>query len=171
MRSDYLLYLLAAVFFVITTVSVVLVMDQMEKSLWVVTTIVLGLFSAGVGYSQRPKTKTEAAQTSQVQVSEKTDSHTKEAPMAESVKKTDELAITPMSASPMPMQTSASIPTVSELASIRGIREKRAAQLKTLGINSIDALANVSAEDLAKNLAISPKITRMWIGTAKKLKK
>jgi predicted RecB family nuclease len=54
---------------------------------------------------------------------------------------------------------------------IKGINEKRAAQLKEFGIESIDALANASAEDLARNLTISPKIARMWIGSARKLKK
>jgi predicted flap endonuclease-1-like 5' DNA nuclease len=174
MRSDYLLYLLAAVFFMITAVSLVLVMGQMEKSLWILTTVVLGLFSAGIGYSQRPKAKTEAAPTPQMQTAENTASHVKEAPIAEKIEKPAEPTTTPESASLT--QVSAAIPTVtpapivSELVTIRGINEKRAAQLKGLGINSIDALANASAEDLAKNLAISPKITRMWIGTAKKLK-
>jgi predicted flap endonuclease-1-like 5' DNA nuclease len=54
---------------------------------------------------------------------------------------------------------------------IRGINEKRAVQLEAVGIYSIAELANASPEDLAKNLIISPKITRMWIGSAKKLKK
>ena len=70
---------------------------------------------------------------------------------------------------PPPVEVSA--PLKSELMAIRGINEKRAAELKALGINSIDDLTKVSAEDLAKDLTISAKITRMWIGSAKKLKK
>jgi predicted flap endonuclease-1-like 5' DNA nuclease len=89
----------------------------------------------------------------------------------------------PQSVSPVPMQVVAPIPVLTpqpvetpasmeiDLVQVKGIGEKRVAQLKALGIDSIDALANASAEDLAKNLTISPKITRMWIGSAKKLKK
>ena len=62
MRLDYTLYLLAAVFFLITAVSFVMVAEQTEKNLWVVTTVVLGLFSIGLGYTQRPKVKTAVQQ-------------------------------------------------------------------------------------------------------------
>ena len=55
MRSDYLLYALAVVFFIITAASLALVIDQTEKSLWVVSTVVVGLFSASLGYIFRPK--------------------------------------------------------------------------------------------------------------------
>jgi predicted flap endonuclease-1-like 5' DNA nuclease len=54
---------------------------------------------------------------------------------------------------------------------IRGISEKRAAQLKANGIATIEQLANASADDLAAKLAVSPRIVKMWIGSAKKLVK
>jgi predicted flap endonuclease-1-like 5' DNA nuclease len=54
---------------------------------------------------------------------------------------------------------------------IRGISEKRAEQLKANGINTIEELANASAVDLAAKLNVSPKIVKMWIGSAKKLSK
>jgi predicted flap endonuclease-1-like 5' DNA nuclease len=60
-----------------------------------------------------------------------------------------------------------SIPFESDLTLVKGIGERRAAQLKELGINSLDELAKVSADDLTKNLGISPKITRKWIANAK----
>ena len=41
------------------------------------------------------------------------------------------------------------------------------AQLKELGINSLDELAKVSADNFVKDLRISPKITRKWIASAK----
>jgi hypothetical protein len=41
----------------------------------------------------------------------------------------------------------------------------------SIGINSIDDLARVSAEDLAKDLLISPKITSKWVVGAKELQK
>ena len=58
-----------------------------------------------------------------------------------------------------------------EFTQIRGISEKRAEQLKANGINTIEELANASAVDLAAKLNVSPKIVKMWIGSAKKLSK
>ena len=58
-----------------------------------------------------------------------------------------------------------------EFTPIRGISEKRAEQLKANGINTIEELANASAVDLAAKLNVSPKIVKMWIGSAKKLLK
>ena len=183
MRSDYLLYLLAAVFFIITAVSLALIVDQTEKNLWVVTTVVLGLFSIGLGYYQRPKVKPATTPISEMQTAEPSDAHVREAHIAESVETHIEPTATPISTSPVPMQEAAPIPVLappaaevpapmeSGLMAIKGIGAKRALQLKELGINSVDDLASASAEDLAKNLMISPKITRMWIGSAKKIKK
>ena len=184
MRSEYLLYMLAAVFFVITAVSLALVIDQMQKSLWVVTTVVLGLFSAGLGYYQRskPTSSAKSAPATTSVTAEPSDAHVKEAYVAENVQRPPEPVPMPQSVSPVPMQVVAPIPVMTppvqavapqrnELTVVRGINAKRAEQLNTLGIKNIDDLANASAEDLAKNLTISPKITRMWIGSAKKLKK
>jgi predicted flap endonuclease-1-like 5' DNA nuclease len=69
---------------------------------------------------------------------------------------------------PSPVATAAS---PSELTQIRGINEKRATKMKTIGIETIDALAAASAEDLAAKLELSTKIVKMWIGSAKKMKK
>jgi predicted flap endonuclease-1-like 5' DNA nuclease len=183
MRSDYLLYVLAVVFFMITAVSLALVADQTDKSLWVLATVVLGLFSAGLGYYYRPKAKTAAAPTPEVQTAQPSDAHLREAHLAEGVEKHAEPTTTPVSASPLPMQVVAPIPVMttppvevpaplqSELMAIKGIGEKRVVQLKTVGINSIDDLAKISAEDLAKDLMISPKITRKWVESAKELQK
>jgi predicted flap endonuclease-1-like 5' DNA nuclease len=186
MRLNYLLYLLAAVFFIITAVSLALVADQVQKSLWVVTTVVLGLFSVGLGYSQRPKLTTEACQPAPAILPvtvEPSDAHVKEAYVAENVERPSEPAPMPQSVSPVPMQVVAPIPVLtpppvetsapleSELMQVKGIGEKRTAQLKALGINNLDDLAKVSAEDLAKDLLISPKITRKWVEGAKELSK
>ncbi len=54
---------------------------------------------------------------------------------------------------------------------IRGISERRANQLMANGINTIQDLASASATDLASKLNVSPKIVKMWIGSAKKLVK
>jgi predicted flap endonuclease-1-like 5' DNA nuclease len=58
-----------------------------------------------------------------------------------------------------------------ELTEVKGIGEKRAVQLEAMGISNIDDLAEASAEDIAKKLQISLKITKKWIDSAKKLAK
>jgi predicted flap endonuclease-1-like 5' DNA nuclease len=174
MRLDYLLYLLAAVFFIITAVSLVFLMDQMQKSLWVVTTVVLGLASIGLGYYQRPKAKIESVQpvqlTPQSEFAEAGNVNVKEANVAENAQRPAEPVPMEMAA-PIPapdlQKVEKSIPFESDLTLVKGIGERRAAQLKELGINSLDELAKVSADDLAKDLGISPKITRKWVASAK----
>jgi predicted flap endonuclease-1-like 5' DNA nuclease len=59
----------------------------------------------------------------------------------------------------------------SAFSQIRGISEKRAEQLKSVGINNLQDLANASATELAEKLNVSPKIVKMWVGSAKKLSK
>jgi predicted flap endonuclease-1-like 5' DNA nuclease len=182
MRLDYTLYVLAVVFFLITAVSFVMVAEQTERNLWVVTTVVLGLFSVGLGYYERPKAKTEAvAQPAVPAVTE--DTHAKEAYRAEGVEKPAETPMMPESTTAVPMPVVAPIPVplpappeapatpTIELTEVKGIGEKRAAQLKALGINNIDELAKASAEDIATKLKISPKIVKKWITGAKELSK
>ena len=54
MRLDYGLYIVAALLFTITVFSAVLLVEN-ERSLWVVTTALLGILALGVGYYQRPR--------------------------------------------------------------------------------------------------------------------
>ena len=54
MRLDYGLYIVAALLFTITVFSAVLIVET-ERSLWVVTTAVLGILALGLGYYQRPR--------------------------------------------------------------------------------------------------------------------
>jgi hypothetical protein len=62
MRSDYILYVLAAVFFVITAVSLFIVeIEEGTKTLYVVSTAVVGLIFASAGFLLRPKIKATAA--------------------------------------------------------------------------------------------------------------
>jgi predicted flap endonuclease-1-like 5' DNA nuclease len=56
----------------------------------------------------------------------------------------------------------------SDLTSIIGINAKRAEQLKANGINTVEDLAKASPEELAAKLEVSPKIVKMWVGSAKK---
>ena len=149
MRLDYTLYVLAAVFFLITIVSLVTpLIVETERNLWVVTTVVLGILSAGLGYSQRPKTEAQACQPA-VQIPQATVPQTQPATTMETSAMTEAL----------------------ELTQVKGIGEKRATQLKALGINSVNDLAKASAEDIAKKLQISSKITKKWIASAKALVK
>ena len=151
MRLDYTLYVLAAILLIITVVPFVApigVETTETKSLWVVATVVLGLFSIGLGYSQRPKTRAQACQpampTPQETMPETQPARTVETPAMKEA------------------------PTV-DLTQVKGIGEKRATQLKALGINSADELTKASAKTIAKKLKISPKIAKKWIDSAKEL--
>lgn len=152
MRSDYVLYAVAIIFFIITAAAAVTPMQQ----LWILTPAVLGLVFIGLGYTQRPKLKA-ATPTTIVPVTAPPPppSPPPRPAVAEAVKLED---VKPL------VQ-----PSVGGLTEVKGIGEKRAAQLKTLGINSIEDLAKASAEDLAAKLKISPKITKKWIENAKEI--
>jgi len=151
MRLDYTLYVIAALLLIITVVPFVVTIEGVEsetRSLWVVTTVVLGLLSIGLGYSQRPKTNAQACQPA-VQIPQATVPQTQPATTMETPAMTEAL----------------------ELTQVKGIGEKRAMQLKALGINSVDELAKASAKTLAKKLRVSPKIVEKWVGSAKELSK
>src|SRR3989304_827760 len=60
MRSDYALYGVGIIFFVITAFSLI-VLGGVEQSLSVVTTVVLGILFVGLGFTLRPSTKTARA--------------------------------------------------------------------------------------------------------------
>jgi predicted flap endonuclease-1-like 5' DNA nuclease len=126
---------------------VTLLIAEAEKSLKVVTTVVLGILSFGLCYSERRKTEAQACQPA-VQIPQATVPQ-KPATIMETTTMTEAL----------------------ELTQVKGIGVKRATQLKALGINSVDDLAKASAEDVAKKLQISSKITKKWIVSAKELVK
>ena len=154
MRSDYALYVIAIVFFILTGVIVVAYsVAQQEQQLWIVTTAVLGLVFIGLGYTQRPKQmiSTEATPTL-TSPPPPTPITVKEEPRKEQLEKVTEPQTLP-----------------SGLTQVKGIKEKRAQQLKAIGINSIEDLANASTNDIAAKLQISPKIAGRWIETAKEL--
>lgn len=144
MRSDYALYAVAIIFFILTAIAAV-ALSEAERSLWVITTAVLGLLFIGLGYSQR--SKSEAFEVPP--------------PLVPSVPETvsDEETETVMETAP----------TAAALTGIRGIGEKRAEQLKSLGIDNLEDLAEASAESLAAELKTSAKVTGRWIEDAKKL--
>jgi predicted flap endonuclease-1-like 5' DNA nuclease len=147
MRSDYALYAVAIIFFILTGITLAYQVESQE--LWIISTFVLGLFFIGLGYSQRPKAQ---AKTVTVEAPPPPTPAVQE-PAAQAVKETIEKPA----------------PTVKGLTEVKGIGEKRADQLKNIGISSVEDLAKASADDLAAKLKISPKITKVWIENAKKL--
>jgi predicted flap endonuclease-1-like 5' DNA nuclease len=159
MRLDYMLYVLSIILFIITVVPFVvpIVGETPEtQSVWVVASVVLGLLSLGLGYTQRPRTEAQACQPEILLETQQ--ATTMEAPKEE---KTEAHKENPV------MKETPTMATTIELMRVKGIGEKRAAQLKALGINSVDELANASAKTVAKKLKISPKIVVKWINSAK----
>ncbi len=148
MRSDYALYVVAVIFFAITGISFALTMSEFERYLSVVATTILGLLFAGIGYTMKTKAKAISTETTfapPLRVETETAEQEETQPISETT-----------------------LATV-DLTSVKGIKEKRMNQLKALGINNIEDLANASSTDLAAKLKISPKFTEKWIENAKDL--
>lgn len=146
MRLDYTLYTVAIIFFILTGIAYLHTIEYRE--LLIVATAVLGLFFAGVGYAQRPKT----IKTTNI-----------EAP-------TPTTPATTVQAVQEEMVSQKTVPSKAwELTEVKGIGAKRAEQLKALGITSVEDLAKASAEDLAAKLKISQKIVSKWVEEAKGL--
>jgi len=156
MRSDYSLYAVAVILFILTGIVFMYQIDY--KELWIVSTTVLGFFFLGLGYSQRPKVqaKTVTVETPQPLTTIITQP---EPPIQEA---TEAPVIVE---APVVEQVIA----IKSLREVKGIGEKREGQLKAIGINTIEDLAKASAEDLASKLKVSQKITTNWIENAKKL--
>jgi len=154
MRSDYALYVVAIILFVITGIAFAIELEMTARSVWVVTTAILGFLFIGIGYMQKPKATVTPRMAPP--------------PPAPSTPATVTEVIVEEVKKPV-METAPPSPPKLELTSVKGIKEKRAAQLKTLGINSVEDLAKASAEDLAAKLKISPKFTGQWIENAKGL--
>jgi predicted flap endonuclease-1-like 5' DNA nuclease len=171
MRLDYTLYILAAVLLIITAVPFVApigVETTETQSLWVVSTLVLGLLSIGLGYSQRPKTEAQSCQPAMTPAQETIP----QAQPAATMEAPEEAPIAPIkvaTAKAAPVATPAVAATA--LTQVKGIGEKRAVQLKALGINSVEDLSKASAATVAKKLKISLKIVDNWIANAKELVK
>ena len=155
MRSDYALYTVAIIFFIITGIVFAIQIEETYKSLGIIATAVLGIFFIGLGYTQRPRAKVQTVMAAPSAAPPPTQPASQ--PSTETVEeKTVET---------VGMAT----PTGTPLTNIKGIGEKRAEQLKALGIDSVEELAKASAEELASKLKISLKITQRWIENAKKL--
>jgi len=152
-----MLYAVAIIFFILTGV---VAAYYVEQQLWIVTTAVLGLVFIGLGYSQRPRPTTPTTTT--IPVTTPATIPPPPAPPAQpattEVVKEEKIEPIAEAAPPRP-----------GLMEIKGIKEKRAAQLKALGINTLEDLAKASAKDLGTKLQISLKITGKWIESAKQI--
>ncbi|NWG10832.1 hypothetical protein HXY33_03650 [Candidatus Bathyarchaeota archaeon] len=160
MRSDYALYMVAIIFFLITALSLALELTADERSLWVVTTAVLGLLFIGLGYTQRPKIGAAPSAPPPPPPPPQPAIQVPSPPptVAETVKEEKIEPVVEIAPSPK-----------MELTAVKGIKAKRTEQLKAIGISNVEELANASANDVAEKLKISPKITGRWIQEAKQL--
>ncbi|MDH5481287.1 MAG: helix-hairpin-helix domain-containing protein [Candidatus Bathyarchaeota archaeon] len=156
MRSDYALYVVAIILFILT--AIVLAYQVELRELWSITTAVLGLLFIGMGYSQRPKPQATVSKALPPPIPPPRPAAATVEAVTEERKETG-------------VTVTEAKPKAAKLTRIRGIGEKRAEQLKTLGIDNTEDLANASAKDLAKKLEISSKTTGRWIENAKKLAK
>jgi predicted flap endonuclease-1-like 5' DNA nuclease len=160
MRSDYALYGVAVILFVITIITYM----ALPGNLSIIATAIIGLLFIGIGYTQRPKTQATTVKAP--------------SPPPPPAPPTEPLPITAAPSTAMEAvkeekpgtvtEVTAASPT-KELTQVKGIKEKRSQQLGTLGISSVEDLAKASAKDLAEKLKISPKITERWIENAKEL--
>ena len=168
MRLDYTIYILAVILLVVTILPFVIQIEGVndsERNLWVVLTLGLGLLSIGLGYSQRPKTSAQSCKIPPILPETTKDVTSSEKPTKKLIENKIESEVTHINNNEEPISSKYQI----ELTQIKGIGEKRVDQLNALGIQTVNDLSNESATDIAKKLKISPKITRKWKSTAKKM--
>ncbi|MEM2093160.1 MAG: helix-hairpin-helix domain-containing protein [Candidatus Bathyarchaeia archaeon] len=173
MRLDYALYAVAIILFIVTGVA--LAYPSVEpKELWVVSTAVLGLVFVGLGYLQRPKPQARTVTFEAPQPAA--------APAAMMPPPAEQVTPQPVEQATLPaeqvsqpppqeapLEAAATEMSVLSLTDIKGIGQKRAEQLRGIGITSVESLAVASVEDIASKLKVSPKIVGAWIEEAKRL--
>lgn len=164
MRSDYILYAVAIIFFVITGISLTAELSELQRNVSVVATVMLGILCAGLGFILRPRPTTTATVAPAAPLTPPTLPEPAQTTTTETTtvkeEKTEAVIETPPAVAPP-----------SELTKVKGIGEKRAKQLTDLSINTVKDLSNASAKEIASKLQISPKITAKWIANAKELTK
>jgi predicted flap endonuclease-1-like 5' DNA nuclease len=161
MRSDYALYAVAVILFILTGVVAVYAATQ---QLWIVTTAVVGFVFIGLGYWQRPQQETTLQTTTQKPTPLNVIAPPPPPPMPKAAEVIQETTIKPE----VPPVIEIKPPSVG-LLDVKGIKEKRAQQLKAIGINTVEDLAKASPQDLATKLRIAPYFTGQWIENAKKI--
>jgi len=164
MRSDYALYAVAVILFILTGVVAVYAATQ---QLWIVTTAVVGFVFIGLGYWQRPQQETALQTTTQKPTPIMPPPMNVITPPPPTPKATEVMQETTIKPE-VPPVVEIEPPSVG-LLNVKGIKEKRAQQLKAIGINTVEDLAKASPEDLATKLKIAPYFTGQWIENAKKI--
>jgi predicted flap endonuclease-1-like 5' DNA nuclease len=174
MRLDYALYVIAVILFVIT-ISVAAI--SVQQNLWVLSTAIIGIAAVGTGYLSRPQATKTSSNSSPVNVTEPIVAQpaqpivvSQPAPIV-SVAEQKTAITTPTVSPPLAVATpAATIEPKHEhpLTTVKGIGEKRATQLKSIGINNVHELATASSARIAKELKLSKKIVDKWVAGAKK---
>jgi predicted flap endonuclease-1-like 5' DNA nuclease len=171
MRSDYALYAVAIIFFIITVITAIA--ESTSQPLWVETTAILGVLFAGLGFTQRPKPKAKVTIQTPIITQATTPAPTEPIavsppPVIEPIAVSQPPVIEPIKEEKIDV-TPPITPSITELTEVNGIGERRKAQLSGMGINNVEDLSKASPSDLAAKLKISPKITEKWVDSAKKL--
>jgi predicted flap endonuclease-1-like 5' DNA nuclease len=157
MRLDYMLYIVAIICFIVT--GGVAYAATQQTQLWIVVPAVLGFAFLGIGVTQRPKEEA----TTQIAVAPPPPPPTL---TTTEVKQTaEEVVVKKIEPAPVIEVKHAT----HDLLEVKGIKDKRALQLKTVGINTVEDLAKASATDLATKLKIAPYFTGKWIESAKEI--
>ena len=158
MRLDYVLYIVAIICFIITGG---VAYAATQQQLWIVIPTVVGLAFIGIGYTQRPKEETITQMAVAPPPPPLTTAKTEMAQVKQEIKM-EEKKIEPSPVIEIK-------PATHELLEVKGIKDKRALQLKAVGINTVEDLAKASATDLATKLKIAPYFTGKWIENAKQM--
>ena len=158
MRLDYVLYIVAIICFIITGG---VAYAATQQQLWIVIPAVVGLAFIGIGYTQRPREETVTQMAVAPPPPPLTITRTEATNVKQEIK-VEEKKIEP---SPVIAITRAT----HELLEVKGIKDKRALQLKAVGINTVEDLAKASPTDLATKLKIASYFTGKWIENAKQI--
>jgi predicted flap endonuclease-1-like 5' DNA nuclease len=151
MRSDYALYVVAIICFILATIVFAgstdyagyLVMEPLISMVTTAVLAVLALISAGAGYLVRPEEMVSPPPTRPP-------------------------APKPSTLLPVATPKTTTNPPI-EITEVKGIGPKRAERLRTLGIDTAQDLAKSSATLLAADMGISSKITNNWVREAERL--
>jgi predicted flap endonuclease-1-like 5' DNA nuclease len=172
LRIDYSLYTLAIVFFILAAVSFIVISDSNTQIIVVVSAAIWGVIFLIIGYLLKPKPLILPLSASTEAITQEVRAEPMPQKDIEEVKTVIvQPELTPPAAIP---EIEIQAPPVDkpvaklELTQIKGIGEKRAAQLLSNGVTSVVDLANCDATDLAKKLKISPKFVEKWVAAAKK---
>jgi predicted flap endonuclease-1-like 5' DNA nuclease len=162
MRSDYALYAVAIVCLIIAiAVAAYATTTAPSQNLWIIVPAVFALAFIGIGYSQRPREEPAMHPI----VAPPPPPPTQPTPLTP--KTTEVVQEAKVESQPAPV-IEVKPPSLG-LLDVKGIKDRRAQQLKAIGIYTVEDLAKASPQELAAKLKIAPYFTGQWIESAKKL--